>query len=153
MMTRREKFYFMVALVTMGIYGVLMALLVFWAIQPARLPVVVEPLPVLNPDREIAVGETIVLELDVTKTVELEPHTASRFLTCESGNLVTLTANRTTLPVGTYTLISDSVQLPRKITVGDVCVMNFRVAYHINPMRDEVLDLESEPFTVVERGE
>lgn len=143
-----------IAASTVGIVGwmFILALLGYWYLSPVTLPSVTEPLPILNKDRTIAVGEPIVVRLDVVKTVPLDVERATRFIACESGNLITLTPSSTsgvgTLPVGTYTVISDNVILPNKVSEGDVCTMNFMVTYHINPVRDEMLALQSEPFTI-----
>lgn len=134
-----------------GIVGWLLVLILlgWWQLQPAALPTVTEPLPILNPGHQVAIGEPIVLQIDVVKDTETTVATSTRFLACQSGNLVTLTSQPTNLPVGDYTIVSDNVILPAKVTPGDVCTMNFRIVYRINPIRTEALALESEPFTVL----
>jgi hypothetical protein len=137
-----------------GIVGWVALLLLagWWMVQPAGLPSVAQPLAVLNPGHEVAVGERLVLRLDVAKTVPRDPVDSSRWLECESGNLLTLTSTISVLPVGTYTIISDSVVIPNKVSVGDVCTAWLAVDFQINPIRTEELRLASEPFTITEEG-
>jgi len=145
-----QKFFLVAAFVGIGGWLLLLFLVAFWHLVPSTLPNVTQPLPILNENSQVAVGETLIVQLDVVKTVETEVESSTRYITCDSGNLVTLTSNPTNLPVGAYTIISDSVVLPNKVSVGDICTMNFRITYRINPMRVENLVLSSEPFTVVE---
>lgn len=139
-----------VAASAIGIAGwaFILLLLGWWYLAPVALPTVTQPLPILNPGHRVAIGEPILMELSVVKPVPLDTAASSRWIACESGNLVTLTSTPTNLPVGTYTIVSDSVILPAKVSPGDVCRMNYLITYSINPVRDEQLALESEPFTV-----
>lgn len=148
-----QKFFLTAAFVGITGWVLVLVLIAYWHLVPVTLPTVSHPLPLLNPSSEVAVGEQLAVRFDVVKTVETEVESSDRYITCDSGNLVTLTSNPTNLPVGTYTIISDSVILPNKVTVGDICTMNFRVVYRINPMRVESLLLSSEPFTVVARSD
>jgi hypothetical protein len=144
-----HKFFIVAAFIGISGWMLVLFLIAFWHLMPVTLPDVKQPLPILNANHQIAVGEKVVVQLDVVKKVETTVESSTRYISCDSGNLVTLTSNPTNLPVGTYTIISDSVTLPNKVTVGDVCTMNFRIVYRINPMRVETLVLSSEPFTVV----
>ena len=128
----------------------LLALWGWWSLQPVALPTVTEPMPVLNPNREVAIGDPLLLQLDVVKQQELDAVGTSRYLACESSNLVTLTSmTAINLPVGEYTVIADSIVLPAKITPGDVCRAVISVTYHVNPIRDDDVEFTSEPFTVL----
>jgi hypothetical protein len=148
-----QKFFVGAAFIGIAGWVFIMALLGFWYLVPVNLPTVTEPMPILNPGNRIAIGEPIVLQLDVVKKTPTEVNAYSRFLTCTSGNLVTLTGSPTNLPVGKYTVINDSAILPAKVSPGEVCTFNIRVSYRINPVRTEVLNLESEPFTVMQKKE
>jgi hypothetical protein len=141
---------FFIAAATIGIVGWLCVLMLlgFWYLAPVALPTVTQPLPILNPGHQIAIGDPIVVELDVIKTAPTDVQSSSRFLACESGNLVTLTGMPTNLPVGEYVIVSDNVILPAKVSAGEVCTMNYHIVYRINPVRTETLNLTSEPFTV-----
>ena len=140
-----------------GILGwmALLALWGWWTLQPINLPNVTEPLPVLNPGHAVPIGEPLRMKLDVAKTDDLSPVASTRLLECESGNLVTLTSAPVQLPIGTYTITSDSIVIPAKITPGDTCLAVIAVTFRINPIRTEVARFESEPFLVlspIEKG-
>lgn len=129
-----------------------LAWLLFMLVRPENLPSVAEPIPVLNPDRVVAVGEPIVLELSVVKDSDTDVVSSSRSLLCDSGNLITLTSVPRDLPTGRYTLVSDSAVLPDKIVDGDTCVLLFHVDYRLNPVRIVGKEWTSVPFTVVQGG-
>lgn len=141
------------AAAVVGIVGwvILLCLWAWWMLQPANLPSVTEPMPVLNLNDEVAIGESLLLQLDVTKSQELTAVSTGRFIECpESGNLVTLTGlDAINLPTGSYTVVADSITLPPKVTVGDRCQAVIRVTYRINPVRVESVEFESELFTVM----
>lgn len=135
-----------------GIAGwmLLLVLLGFWYWWPVALPTITQPLPVLNEDHVVDVGEPIRLRLDVVKPTDLTTVATDRFITCDSGNLIPLASNPTSLPVGEYTIDADSVVLPPKALPGEVCILRYVITYRINPVREERLSMESEPFTVGE---
>lgn len=137
------------ALVGVGGWMLLLGVWAWWMLQPADLPTVTEPIAVLNEGNKVAIGSPLVLELQVNKPVDRTPISSSRLLECESGNLVTLTSTPTPLPVGAYTVISDNLTIPAKVTPGDTCVATFLVTFRINPLRDETARWSSEPFTVL----
>lgn len=124
-------------------------LFVWWQVRPVWLPDIKQPIPVLNENHEISPGEPIVLELVVDKPVETDVSNSTRWIACESGNLITLTSNPTDLPAGKYTIIADSVILPDKFATADTCRFFYRVDFRINPIRDESREYVSEWFTVV----
>jgi hypothetical protein len=136
-----------------GVTGwvILLGLFGWWMVQPVTMPSIAEPINVLNPGNRVAIGDPLVMRLVVNKPNPAEAVNSTRRLECPtSGNLVTLTAGSAVpLPVGAYTLVSDNVVMPAKVTPGDVCEAVWVVVYHINPIRDEVLEWRSEPFTVL----
>ena len=129
-----------------GLFAVYLA----WVLWPVSLPTVDQPIPILNENRTIAVGEPIVMELRVNKPQPVNVRAADRFIRCESGNLVTLTATAIDLPVGDFVVEASSVILPAKIIDGDVCTFLYRISYYVNPVRTEVVEYESEPFLTIE---
>jgi hypothetical protein len=136
--------------VAIGGWALLLGLLGWWQFQPAALPDVTEPIPVLNPGRQVAINTPVILRLEVAKPQEVNPSGSVRYLECESGNLVTLTPSPALpLPVGAYTVISDNIIIPAKVTAGDTCRAVFAITYTINPIRDEVQRFTSEPFHVL----
>jgi len=137
------------AFIGMGGWVVLMAGWLWWTFQPVALPAVVEPIRILNEGREVAIGEAIVMRLEVSKPPGARTLQSTRFISCESGNLITLTASVKDLPAGRYTVVSDSVILPAKVAPGDECRFTFRNTYAVNPIRDETVEWSSEEFKVL----
>ena len=147
------RLFAIAAVIGVGGWLLLLGLWAWWSFQPTNLPTITEPIPVLNPEHAVAIGTPIVLELAIAKPRDIAPHTSTRFLECTSGNLVTLTATPTQLPEGNYTVVSDNVVLPAKVTPGDTCVAVFLNTYEINPIREETTRFASEPFTVLPAAE
>lgn len=135
----------------LGISGwlFLLTIYIFWTLESAPTPTIKEPIPVLNTDNAVAIGDALLMEFDVIKLEEMTPVSASRFLECESGNLVTLTAAAITLPVGTYTLISNDITIPSKVSAGDKCVFVIEVTYQMNPLKQVTNRFQSETFLVL----
>jgi hypothetical protein len=133
-----------------GILGwlIIIGTYLWWTLQPVDLTSVIEPIPILNENNAVAIGDPIVMELVVDKPEGLRTIETARLLRCASGNLVTLTSSSRDLPPGQYTIISDSVQLPAKVNPGDACSFVFRISYQVNPIRVETMEFTSEPFSV-----
>ena len=134
-----------------GILGwmLLLGLWGWWTFQPVALPTMVQPIQVMNPGNAVAINDPLIMRLEVTKPQDVTPVGNSRYLECQSGNLVALVAPTVPLPVGVYTVVSDSLIIPAKVTPGDTCRAVFAVTYAINPIRNEVQRFTSEPFTVL----
>jgi len=122
-----------------------------WSFWPVTLPSVDQPIPILNDGKRIAVGEPIVMELRVHKPQPVNVRSSDRVIRCESGNLITLTATAIDLPTGDFVVEASSVTLPDKIIDGDTCTFLYRIGYYVNPVRTEVVEYESEPFTTLQQ--
>ena len=142
----------LVGIATASIAGWLavFAIYLWWSIQPTSLPTVDQPIPILNANKTVAVGEPIVMRLAVNKPDPVNVEAANRVIRCESGNLITLTPSAVDLPTGDFVVESSSVVLPDKIIDGDRCTFLYRIEYYINPVRSEVAEYESETFITVE---
>lgn len=125
----------------------LLGLVGWWLWYPYQLPNVEQPIEINNPENKIAIGEVISMTLRVSKPVSLVSRSQPN-ITCEDGNLVTLSNSSKTLPVGEYVLKSDNYILPPKVNVGAVCKFNFVNTYQVNPIRTEIIIWSSELFTV-----
>lgn len=147
-----QRLFVFAAYVGVGGWISLLALCVWWLVQPDGIPDIKEPMRVLNPNREVAIGDPLILELIVDKRVERNPRTSNRVIECESGNLLTLVSNPVTLPAGQYTIVSDTIVVPPKAIPGDVCRAVFLIGYEINPVREEVARYVSEQFVILEDG-
>ena len=137
------------AVVGIGGWLVILGGWLWWTLQPVHLPDVRQPIPILNDGNEIAIGEPIVMRLNVDKPPGVRTVQSLRFIQCDSGNLVTLTDTVRDLPPGQYRVIADTVLLPAKVSPGDVCVFTYRNTYQVNPIRTEVVEWSSERFTVL----
>lgn len=128
----------------------MVGLLIYWQIQPYQLPYIKEPIKILNEDHEIAIGEPIRMEVEVRKPYPTHVINQTPRIECDSGNLVTLVGRPADLPVGEYTITSDSYLLPPKVLVGETCRFYFQTTFQVNPIKTVQQDWSSEPFTVVE---
>ena len=144
-----HRYVLWAAVLGIGGWLVILGGWLWWTFQPAALPTIAQPIPILNDNREIAIGEPIVMRLAVDKPSGVRVTQSLRFIQCDSGNLVTLTAAVRDLPSGSFTLIADTVKLPAKVSPGDVCVFTYRNTYSVNPIRTEVTEWSSERFTVL----
>lgn len=151
-MTPRWMHHLFTTAAIIGIFGwgFLIVIWMWWTLQPTVLPRVTEPMPVLNENNEVGVGDTLLVQLSITKLKEQTPIDSSRYISCASGNLITLTAAPTKLPVGSYEVISDDVIIPERLSVGDTCTFEITIVYEINPIRTESVTFKSELFTIVD---
>lgn len=136
------------AALSIGGWVIFGAAFLWWQVEPARLPDLSVPIPILNADNTIRVGEPVIMELKIEKGTPREVVGSTRFISCDSGNLVTLTSVSRSLPTGSFTVIADDVLLPDKFLDGDICKFTYRIEYRINWVRTEVAEWSSEPFLV-----
>lgn len=121
-------------------------------IDQYQLPFITEPIPVLNQNNEVAIGDPILLGLKVSKP-ELVPLVDNSVdITCTDGNLITLAPSNTagTLPVGVFEFVSDSYFMPDKAAPGSICQFNIVNTYEPNPYKIETITWSSEQFKVIE---
>lgn len=150
-MTPRWMHHLFTTAAIIGIVGWMFLIVIWawWTLQPVTLPTVTEPMPVLNENKELHAGDILLVKLNVSKPEEQTPVDSSRYIACRSGNLITLTAAPTKLPIGQYEIISDDIKIPSRITIGDVCTFEITIIYEINPIRTESVTFISEPFTII----
>ena len=126
----------------------LIGMVAWWLLHPYGLPQIAQPMPIENPNNEIAIGEPIMMTLKVEKPRDMTPTVSQRNLTCNDGNLVTLAGGTSTIPTGSYTIHSSNYVLPPKVAKGSVCKFNFVNTYKLNPLRSETITYSSEEFLV-----
>ena len=129
-------------------WTVFLLLVAFWLLYPYKVSSIKEPIAILNEYNEIAIGDAIIMKIELTKPNEIRPK-GTVFITCDSGNLVTLLGNPQNLPVGKYTVVNDRYILPSKVSVGDKCKFHFKNSYQVNPIREITKEWVSEEFTVI----
>lgn len=117
-----------------------------------NIPSITEPITILNENNEIAIGDTIKMELHIKKPQEVAS-IGTVNITCNDGNLITMSPspNRGTLPAGNHVVLSTSHKLPPKAAIGAKCQFNFINVYQVNPYKTEIRSWHSETFKVVER--
>lgn len=138
----------MIGLVIIALALAFLSVVLFWLVYPYDVSKVEEPITVLNKNKEISIGSNIELELKVYKPNNIKPDTLI-FISCDDGNLLPLTPLPVNLPIGKYTVISDSYILPPKVAIGAKCKFNFRNTYQVNPIRSIIREWSSEEFLVL----
>jgi hypothetical protein len=126
--------------------------IIAWLLLPYDVVQIKEPIKILNPNKQIAIGEPIIQELKIYKPNDQAPANASRLLVCENGRLINLAVvpNVLNLPIGEYTLTNDRYLLPSSVLPGDKCVFVWRQTYEVNPIREIPVEWRTETFTVKE---
>lgn len=144
----KDKVWHAIAIITFVSTTILVLIMLFWTIYPYKVSEVKVPIKILNDNKQIRIGETIEMEIQVNKPSELKPE-GSVYITCNDGNLVTMNSMTTNLPVGEYTVVNRLYKLPPKVAVGSKCKFNFRNVYQVNPIRDITREWASEDFEVI----
>jgi hypothetical protein len=124
----------------------ILLLVIFWLIFPYQLPYVYQPIEILNPNKTIAIGETIDMKIELVKKDNTEALIRPN-ITCSDGITVPLITKDLSLPIGAHTLLSSAYSLP-PVNQGTTCRFNFDVNYQVNPIRDIPMRWSSEEFTV-----
>lgn len=119
----------------------------FWLYYPYQLPYVEQPIKIENPNKEIRIGEPILMTIHVSKPNDITP-VSQHNITCNDGNLVTLAGGAVPIPTGSYTIHSSNYILPPKVAKGSICKFNFVNTYKLNPLRSETITYSSEEFLV-----
>lgn len=128
----------------------LIGLVAFWLIYPYQVPEIKQPIPIMNSDKEIAVGDNIRMKLAVDKHNDMTPSVVAHNITCTDGNLVTMAAKARTLPKGSYTIDTNNYILPPKVAKGATCQFNYVNTYKLNPIKSVTTTYSSEQFKVKE---
>lgn len=126
----------------------LIGMVAWWLLHPYTLPAIKEPIPIMNENKIVAVGEPIKMKLQINKPREMAPTSINRTISCNDGNLVTMTALAQDMPTGSYTTHSENFILPPKVAKGSTCKFNFQNTYKLNPLRSETVIWSSEDFRV-----
>lgn len=129
-----------------------MLLVIFWLIYPYKIASIEEPIEVLNPNNEVAVGENLRLEVRVTKYDEIYPD-RSEYITCNDGSLTFIDPGTAKIvPPGKYVIVNDDNVISPGIHIGSRCRFHFQYTYKVNPIRNVIKEWDSEEFLVL-RGE
>jgi len=114
---------------------------------PVELDIIYnEPFPVYP--SEVKRGEEITWIVEFSKT-NSHPATINRTIVCADGNLVTLSASETNVPMTERMIAVGGVTIPEKTSLG-VCYTELVATYHINPLRNIEKTMRTQNFTVIE---
>lgn len=113
--------------------------------SPVRLPIIYnEPFPVSS--KTIHKGETLTYTIELNKR---KPYTAERYrnIICADGNLVTLSPERSNLPLGRQSVELEII-IPQKASFS-TCYLELRYVYRINGLRTETQVMHTQDFTII----
>lgn len=136
------------AFIALAVQFLAIILAIVWLTYPYQVADVVTPIPILNENNEIAIGEPIIMKIEVDKPYNYDSETR-KYIECDDGNLITLAPSINPLPQGQYTITSDSNSLPPKALVGSTCTFTFEVHYTVNPLREIHKTWTTEEFKVI----
>ena len=126
-----------------------MALIVWFSyllLEPFDEPLVTEPFPVLNENKEVQRGGVLYYQIEFTKYQDV-PVTSHKNIICADGNLVTLATTNTDAPVGVHKVVGE-ITIPEKTSLGE-CYVQFKTTYHINQFKEEQRERTTEVFNVI----
>lgn len=148
---KRNRVYIILSWVAILFIVAASSLIIFWLVFPYKRTTIKEPIPILNPNKEIAVGEPILQRLEINKPTNTPPNSVTRVLICNEGELITLAPSSPTLnlPVGKYISVNDRYDLPENVTIGSTCHFIWTQSYEVNPIRNIDVEWRSEQFKVV----
>jgi hypothetical protein len=146
--TIKDKLWHAMAITTFMLASIIVLAALFWTIYPYKTADIKVPIEILNENKQVRVGEPIVMKLQVKKYTNLTPK-GSVYLKCNDGQVIELPSAVTNRPPGEYETVVDKYRVPERATVGVKCTFNFRNAYQVNPIREIVKDWYSEEFEVI----
>ena len=148
-MTNKQKVIMWLSLGVLLLAGALIVLFFHWSFYPYNVIEYKQPFEILNEDRQVARGEKLVFRVEYEKFMDIDA-TASTNITCQDGNLVTISAPTSSrFPIGKGDFVMDEVKIPMKTSL-DMCKFNLQLHYHPNLIREVILNLETEWFEVIE---
>ena len=122
-----------------------------WLVKPYKTADIVEPISVLNINREVAPGEPIQMELHITK-YNSYPVEGSNSILCDTGRIYIIQSMTTklspSLPTGTFVRFQNKYKAPLDVSPGTKCHFVFRNSYKVNPIRTIIRQWNSETFTI-----
>lgn len=134
-------------LTTVIIIGLLIPTIIaaYWTIFPTK---VVEfnqdPMPVVNPDKEVYAGGELQYVADVCKYVDKEATATTSFV----DGVIWSTGTQVTKKFVGCTSQIQIAQVPKNLPTGEY---KYRIllVYKLNPIRTETFVIETEPFLVI----
>jgi hypothetical protein len=106
-----------------------------------------QPMPV-TPNEIVRGSSDFTVEIHYIKYIDADIHTA-RHIECKDGNLVTMTPDERSFPVGEHIITTNHTKIPDKTSL-DECKLVYTVTYQFNPLRSVTQVFETEYFQVIE---
>ena len=148
METRTTHRLYIASMLVLLMAFLLMGYVTYLMFEPFHEPLVVEPFPVLNENKEVVRGELLYYTIQLTKYQDI-PVSSFKSIVCADGNLVTLAFAQTSLPLGTHKL-DTNVRIPEKTSLGE-CYLHFETTFHVNKLKDVHRERNTEVFYVIEK--
>ena len=145
-MTLNNKLFYIAAWIAIILFGIMLLIVMFWLVYPYKTIEFKQPFQVMNENKEVKRGEDLVYVIDFVKYGNHTGH-VTRDIICQD-NRVTLEGNVSNVPPGSG-VREARVNVPEKTSLGE-CKYRSTITYQVNPIRNVIVRLESEPFIVVE---
>lgn len=150
----KDQIWHGMAVCTFIMLSIVVVVTAFWQLYPYKTADVVEPIKILNENKQIAPKEKIIMELKISK-YNLFPVVTNNSILCDNGRIYTIDSimpqGKSSLPVGTFTRVQSNYSLPSDIDNGSTCHFEFQNTYEVNPIRKIIKTWRSETFTVKEK--
>jgi hypothetical protein len=142
----RIKFFYVFSYITIFLTACLFGLLLYWSVFPLRVSEVTnQPMPILNENKTVKIGGTLQHLTNYCKYINGTAETTKQFV---NGLVFSTPAFLTDNPEGCHQIISQTV-VPKELMPGTYRLRIIKI-YHLNPIRDYSITVETEPFTVTQ---
>lgn len=146
--TLKDKIWHIIAIATFVTTSIIILTAMFWLIYPYKTADLQVPIEILNPNKQVKIGEPIIMKIIIKKYIDTTPK-GDVYLKCDDGSIIDLQALTSNRPAGNYTVVVDKYKVPERAVAGTKCTFNFRNSYQVNPIREVVKDWYSEEFEVI----
>lgn len=135
----------------MGMFAFFTLQFTYWQFFPYQTAEVVEPIKVLNENKQVVKGDLLRLEISFNKESDYTP-IVTRNIICSNETAFfaqSTSIGGNTRPQGQFTTIGE-FGLDANVPLNTPCYFEFKNSYAVNPVRTITKDWRSETFTVVE---
>lgn len=142
-----EKLYYISLFSLTAILGTI-CVLAYWLFYPYHpLTVNINPMPILNPDKSVRIGEPLLYYTDTCRNMTGTVRVSRTFVDGVLINLPEHTFFQETVECRSYT--NSSVSIPKTLPPGEykLVVTSY---FQVNPIREVAVKLETEKFTVTQ---
>lgn len=145
LISKKEKTYNIVALLSLAISFVALVTFIFWKTYPYRpLEINNHPYPVLT--KEVKQGDVLIFEMNYCKHTDLKGTISRRFI----DGLVYVTTNIDAHNETGCRKQIISEEIPHNLPAGEY-VMDFYYTYQMNPVREITVHAHTQKFIVIDK--